>query len=132
MGAVTVDEGLVEPARCGRGALRTRRQAELLIDDRQQLVEREFRIIDVDDPHVLAVRAAEVTPEYRRLAQADVPGDRYEPLALLDPVDDGGESLAMRPAREKEVRVRGYLERLLVQLVEIGRATGRTRVCPYV
>ena len=117
--ALLLEQELVELVRELRARASLREQPELGADRAQQIVAREHRI--EDEGHLgVAAEPLEQRAAERGLAGADLAGHRDEALALLDPVEDVRERLAMRGREEQEAGIRGQRERLLTQTVERG------------
>src|SRR5262249_53134840 len=93
-----------------------RRQPELAVDRLEQL-ERRQRRIEQERHFGLRAEPPQQGAAQRRLPGADLPGDRHEPFALLDPVDEVPEHLAVRSGQVEEARIRAEREGLLVEAV---------------
>jgi hypothetical protein len=96
--AAHLDEERVEYVGELGSRLAERGEAELAVDRLEQLERRERRV--EQERHLGVVpEAPQQRPAQRGLAGADLARDRHEALALLDPVDEVAEHLAVRSDR---------------------------------
>src|SRR5262249_34325385 len=118
-GAPLLEEEAVQPVAELDPGEPVARQPELDADRPQQLLARERRVEDEGDLGIGA-EPLEQRPAEGGLPGTDLARDRDEALALLDPVEDVRQRLAVRGGEEEEARIGRQGERLLAKPVELG------------
>ena len=94
-------------------------KAKVVTDVLQELARREQPIEDVGVSDVLALpEQLEHTPQQKRLARSDLAGEYDETFLAANRMVERGHRLIVSGGRKKEIRIRTYIERISVQIVE--------------